>query len=197
MNQRVTLTLACLLFALAGPTSAAVYIPGAQSDWEAVSYATALAAMQHAPPTLVMSSSLRLPMLAPDAGTPAVVGAYIVTALNITGTPCFNCVNGATAGTFGTGDPLGYVNTNLTSLEVLQVYYDVSYTGSCTLAVALTQGTHTLASGAGSYSPTPGGVYDVYLKVTRGSTWHGPALMTGKIVCGTVTVINKGTVHFQ
>jgi hypothetical protein len=197
VKQHIPLVLACLSFALVGPASAAVSVPGAQGDWDAVSYATAMTAMQHAPATLVTWSSARLPAAAPDVATPPMVGSYVATVLNITGTPCFNCVNGSTSGTFGTGDPLGYVNTTLSALGVLFVYFDVSYTGSCTVSVALTQGTKTLASGSGSASFSPGGVYDSMLKVTRASTWHGTALMTGKLVCGSTTVTNTGHVHFQ
>jgi hypothetical protein len=168
-----------------------------QEEWDAVSYTTALFAMQHAPPTLVTGSGPRMNAPSWDVSTPSVVGAYVVTTLYESSTPCFNCVNGGEQGTFGSGDPLGYVNSSIGTLGLLWVWFDVSYTGSCTISVALTQGSTTLVSGSGTFSPSPGGVFDSLLKATRQSTWHGAALLVGKTVCGATTATSKGTVHFQ
>ena len=133
----------------------------------------------------------------PNVTTPAIVGSFITMVVNAGSTPCFNCVNGGEAGTFGMGDPVAFVSTSLTNLQILWVYYNVSFTGSCNVSVTMTQGTTTLVSASGGpFSPTPA-VDTTRLAVTRKSTWHGAATMTGKLVCGTLTVMNKGTVHFQ
>ena len=134
---------------------------------------------------------------APDVTTPAIVGSFITMVVNAGSTPCFNCVNGGEAGTLGMGDPVAFVGTSLTNLQILWVYYNVSFTGSCNVSVTMTQGTTTLVSAAGGpFSPTPA-IDTTRLAVTRKSTWHGAATITGKLVCGTLTVMNKGTVHFQ
>ena len=192
----------CLALGLAGLvliSSSAAYAnaPMTQDEWEALSYATALLAMQHAPPTVVSGAGHRFGSPWIDVTTPAVVGGYIVTTLKQSGTPCFNCVNSGEAGTYGTGDPLGYVNSTLSSIGVLNVYFDVSDTASCSISIALTQGTTVLASGSGHFTPTPGAVEWSFLSVTRQSTWHGAALMTGKVTCGSVISKDKGTVWFQ
>ncbi|MEO9169754.1 MAG: hypothetical protein ABI282_06855 [Candidatus Baltobacteraceae bacterium] len=190
--------LAAMLAACGGSSPNAGVNPSSDQPLQTQSYGdSAFAYAGRTPEGLLTASSPRLPGTAPDATTPKVVGGYIVTVVDVTGTPCFNCVNGKTAGTFGSGDPLGYVNTTLTKIGILQVYFDVSYTGSCAVSIAVTQGTKTLATGSGSATPSPGGVETVELHTTRQSTWHGVATMTGKVVCGTLTVVNKGTVYFQ
>jgi hypothetical protein len=131
-----------------------------------------------------------------DATTPSVVPSYIAVVLQEASTPCFNCLNGHEAGTFGAGDPLGYVNTNLTALAIMFVNYNVSDTGPCTVTVSLKQGTTTLATGTGTFTPTPAVIYS-YLRVTRQATWHGAATTTGKLVCGALTLIQNGKVYFQ
>jgi hypothetical protein len=152
---------------------------------------------QRAQPALVNTLSSWRPAVTPDRVTPSVVGSYIAMTLEVNGLPCFNCVNGFTNGTFGTGDPLGYINSTLTTLQILWVYFDVTDTNVCQLSIVMTQGTKTLASASGSFAPSPGGVFTATLKVTRKSTWHGAALMTGSIVCGSTTATNKGSVYFQ
>jgi len=131
------------------------------------------------------------------SGTPAVVGTYISTVFYVSGTPCFNCVNGNTQGTYGTGDPLGYVNTQIPRIGILFVYMSVSYSGGCTVTVSLKQGTTTLATGSGNVNLSAGGVYSSELAPTRQSTWHGLANMSGKLVCGTTTVNQSGKMYFQ
>ena len=133
------------------------------------------ATQQYSAPDAVITSSVQMPgMVGPDT-TPSVVGTYVATVLYISGTPCFDCVHGTTKGTFGEGYPLGYVNTNTSALGVLFEWFDVSYSGSCKVTITLTMAGKTLKTGSGSVSPTPGGVQNSLLSVTRGSTWHGAA----------------------
>lgn len=131
----------------------------------------------------------------PDS-TPAVVGSYIAMVLQESSTPCFNCVNGGEQGTFGSGDPIGFVTSSESALGILFVYYNISFNGSCSITIKLTQGTTTLATGSGSFSPTPAINFSL-LRVTRQSTWHGAATMTGQLVCGGLSVTNTGKVRFQ
>ena len=150
----------------------------------------------HAPPGMTSVSGPRPQAASPDVATPAMLGSYIAMVLDQPSTPCFNCVNGHEVGTFGSGDPIAYVQTQNTALKMLYVYFNVSYTHQCTITVSLTQGTTVLRSASGTFSPPPA-VGNSTVKVTRAATWHGAALMTGKLVCGTLTVINNGTVWFQ
>ena len=115
----------------------------------------------------------------------------------IAGTPCFNCVNGKTAGTFGSGYPLGYVNLNTSSLGVLFEWFDVSYGGTCDITVTLSLGGKVLKTAKGTVNPTVGSVMNTVMGVTRSSSWHGAANMLAKIVCGGTTAEEKGVVHFE
>jgi len=117
--------------------------------------------------------------------------------LNISGTPCFDCVHGSTKGTFGSGYPLSYVNLNISSLGVLLEWFDVSYTGQCTISATLTLAGKTLKTATGTANPSPGGVQNALMSVTRSSSWHGAADMTGKVVCGGTTIEEKGTTYFE
>lgn len=196
MKPGILLTPALLSLALTGVSVAsfAAVLPKTSS---AILRATAVVGTQFPVGSVETTSSVPLQGTTwPDAAPP-VVGAYVATVLNISGTPCFDCVNGHTKGTFGEGYPLGYVNTNTSALGVLLEWFDVSYKGSCTVTVTLSMAGKTLKSASGSVSPTVGGVENSEMGVTRGSAWHGAAAMTGKVVCGATTLEEKGTVYFQ
>jgi hypothetical protein len=146
---------------------------------------------------LITTSSLPVEDVSWPDTTPSVVPAYVVMELDIAGTPCFDCVNGKTKGTFGSGYPLGYVNTNTSSLGVLFEWFDVSFTSTCSISATLTLGGKVLKTASGSFKPTVGSVENTLMGVTRSSTWHGLATMVGKAVCGGTTAEAKGSVHFQ
>jgi hypothetical protein len=76
------------------------------------------------------------------------------------------------------------------------VYYNVSFHSTCAISIKLAQGSTVWASGAGTFAPTLA-VNTTLLRLTRKTTWHGSAMMTGKVACGTTTVTETGTVWFQ
>jgi hypothetical protein len=193
--RRILLTPVLASCALIGASAlaAAAVLPRAAPLFRAV----APASQQYASPDAVITTSAQVPGMAWPDTTPKVVGTYVTTVLYISWTPCFDCVNGKTKGTFGEGYPLGYVNTNTSALGVLFEWFDVSYTGSCTVTVTLTMAGKTLKTASGSVNPSPGGVENSLMSVTRGSTWHGTATMTAKSVCAGTTASAKGVVHFQ
>jgi hypothetical protein len=194
MRYPPILALAALLLASL-PTAASTQ--DTSSDWEAVSYATALEAMEHAPLGLVAGPSYQIQAPVWDVTTPKVVPSYIATTLDVARTPCFNCVHGTTKNTYGTGFPLGYVSTAIPNIRITDAYFDVSFKGMCAESIALTQGTKTLAVVSGTGTPAAGSVETFTMLTARAPTWHGAALMTGKVTCGGVSAISKGVVHFQ
>jgi hypothetical protein len=195
MHYRIALLPALLSLALAGSVapSAAAVLP------KPLAVTHAAFTPMHVEPALVTSETLPLADRGwPEpATTPSVVGSYIAAVLAITGVPCFDCVNGKTKGTFGSGYPLGYVNTNVLYMGILMEWFDVSDTGKCTLSIDLTLGTKTLKSASASFTPTKGSVENTLMNVTRSSTWHGAASMTGKVVCGATTFTQKGFFYFE
>jgi hypothetical protein len=186
---------ALLSLALAGTSGPALATVVSKSA-PAVSRVQTVEAMR-LPSSVETTSSFPVLGGASYDSTPSVVGSYIAMVLAISGTPCFDCVKGNTRGTFGSGYPLGYVNTNILYLGVLMEWFDVSDTGQCTVSVALTQGTKTLKSASGSFTPTRGSIYNSLMSVTRSSSWHGAATMTGKVACGATSFTEKNTVYFQ
>lgn len=191
MNKRISaIALAVSIAAATAGCGQSYSAPGASLDQRTVM-------AQSVDSGAITTKSVGFEGPAAPGSTPAVVGTYISTVFYVAGTPCFNCVNGSTKGTYGTGDPLGYVNTVIPKIGILFVYMSVSYTGGCTVTVTLAQGSTTLATGSGNVNISAGGVYSSELTPARQSTWHGAATMTGKLVCGATTVNQKGTVHFE
>jgi hypothetical protein len=117
--------------------------------------------------------------------------------LAISGVPCFDCVNGKTKGTFGSGYPLAYVNTNVLDMGILMEWFNVSDSAPCTVSVSLMLGGKVLKSASGSFTPVKGSVENSQMAVTRSSTWHGLATTSGKVVCGATTFTEKGEFYFQ
>ena len=140
MNLRMVVVPAFLSLALASasaPAPAAVVT----RNPAAISHVTTTFVPMHELTTVETTTSF--PLM--DGGgvpqtTPSVVGSYIAAVLAISGVPCFDCVNGKTKGTFGSGYPLGYVNTNISAMGILLEWFNVSDTAKCTVTVTLTLG---------------------------------------------------------
>ena len=195
MKLRIITIPALLSFALAGaaPGSAAI----APRNLAVVPHAATTLTVPQALTTVETQASFPLLGTAGPDATPSVVGSYIAAVLNISGVPCFDCVNGHTKGTFGSGYPLGYVNTNISAMGILLEWFDVSDTAKCTVTVTLTLAGKTLKTGSGSFTPTVGSIENSQLQVTRSSTWHGLASTTGKVVCGATSLVEKGSFYFK
>lgn len=197
MNHRIVLLPAILSLALTGAS-----VPGLADTLPrttaGVAHTSGFVPM-HAAPNVITTSSFPLPASgwAQPETTPSVVGAYIAAVLAISGVPCFDCVNGKTKGTFGSGYPLAYVNTNVLNMGILLEWFNVSDSSPCTVYVSLTLGGKVLKSASGSFTPVKGSVENSQMAVTRSSTWHGLASTSGKVVCGATSFTEKGQFYFQ
>ncbi len=96
MLPRTLLVSALLTFALACASA-----PGLATVAPHAVPAGALTAAQRPVQDVVTTSSFPLQAPAWPDTTPSVVGSYVAMVLNISGTPCFDCVNSKTKGTFG------------------------------------------------------------------------------------------------
>src|ERR1039458_2155690 len=69
--------------------------------------------------------------VAPDATKPLIINTFTIMGDNVTGTPCYSCVTGATTPNLGVLQPSGIVKAG-TQYQVNVFLVDQNYTGSCT-----------------------------------------------------------------
>jgi hypothetical protein len=95
--------------------------------------------------------------------------------------PCFDCVNGKEAGTFGIADPDNYVLSDRIWTYIIS-FTSVTFTGKCKLAWAITAGSKVIDSFSGTATVGSIGVYD-YWGFRNRPSYSGSATLTGKLSC--------------
>src|ERR1035437_643 len=75
---------------------------------------------------------------APDATKPLIINTFTIMGDNVTGTPCYSCVTGATTPNLGVLQPSGIVKAG-TQYQVNVFLVDQNYTGSCTYTFEVTR----------------------------------------------------------
>jgi hypothetical protein len=122
----------------------------------------------------------------PDApATPAIIAAWVAVDAPLAKTPCFNCVNGKTKGTFGLSQPIAYIPTTFATLQLVFYYQDISFTGTCKVTLTIKQGKTTLLTLSNNvigFNPSTVGF--VFGQAKR-PTASGAASLTGSVKCGT------------
>lgn len=147
---------------------------------------TAVAQMSAAPGTGVTGDAV-----------PAVIPAMILLAPLQTGLPCISCAPSPTPLGFslGVSVPTGYIATGATSLQLTSTFESITG-GSCTLTLAIMQGTHTLFTTGGAITLAANTIYISSAAVTRGVHWHGTAAAVLTVTCGTASVL-RTPLYFQ
>ena len=174
--------LALALFAVAIPMNAS-----ASQSWEDQSNQTADRALATAP---LVPDSFRLfylPVSARPNGLPNVITNYVAAGPAQGGVPCFSCVNGAqTSFNIGMTGPYNYVTTN-SVWQYTTTITDLSLPNpsKCTFAWAITAGTTKIDSFSIKIGITAPGTYGYGIDRNPPSpAFHGLALLTAKVTCG-------------
>ena len=122
----------------------------------------------------------------PDAKLPAILINFVANGPNQGGVPCFSCVEGAsTNDNIGMTGPSSYVLSNFTWQYALS-FTDLTYTGKCKLAWAITSGKKTIDSFSATVtlgSSAKGG-FVLYAVARSRPKYSGPARLTGRVTCG-------------
>jgi hypothetical protein len=137
--------------------------------------------------------------LEPDATTPpAIIADFVVIDATLAGTPCFNCVNGTTGGTFGLTQPVAYIATTFTSLQLVLYYQNISYMGSCKATFTIKNVSKTLLTVSKTFTKfAPNTVGFVSLGGKRPKT-SGAASLAGSLKCGSNPATTAtGSIYLQ
>lgn len=191
-----------LALALAAPASAAIVVTGAMptTPWEELSTQTALAVIDSVPAATsgVTVSHVLYPdaKVTPDAGTPGFFVNFVAAGPNQNGVPCFDCVPGDTGFNLAVPAPFNYVAPNY-YWQYNVSWTNIRYSGTCRVAIAITEGSHVLE---GAFSVVPGiagtGSFD-WAFVRAPLNYHGPAILLGKVTCGTHASEAKAKLIFE
>lgn len=136
----------------------------------------------------------------PAAPAPAMIASSIVVSPTQPGLPCFACAPSPTPLTFSIGAsvPTGYIPLTEPNIQFAMVYETLSASGSCSVVLAIMQGTKALYTASGT--PTLA-VNTIYLQpsanIARQSTWHGAATGVGTVKCGATIITASTNLYFQ
>jgi hypothetical protein len=128
---------------------------------------------------------------------PAILADFVAADSPLANTPCFNCVNGSTSGTFGLTEPLVYISGTST-IQLVLYYEDSSYKGTCELTFTIKQGSTVLSTVSTNITGfTAKTVGYVYQQITP-PTAIGATTLTGSLKCGSnPTTSASGPLYFQ
>jgi hypothetical protein len=132
---------------------------------------------------------------APDATKPLIINTFTIMGDNVTGTPCYSCVTGATTPNLGVLQPSGIVKAG-TQYQVNVFLVDQSYTGSCTYTFEVTRKSTVIYSANTTFTETAPTtiLLGTALTVPTGTTAGGAALST-TAVCGSSTTKSSSTIY--
>jgi hypothetical protein len=134
--------------------------------------------------------------VAPEAGSkPLIINTFTIMGDNVTGTPCFSCVTGATTPNLGVLQPSGIVKVG-TQYQVNAFLVDQNYTGSCTYTFEVTRQSTVIYSANATFSETaPTTVLlGTALTVPSGTT-AGSAALSTTAVCGSSTTKSSSAIY--
>jgi hypothetical protein len=187
--------IATAIAALALPVGAS-----AAQTWEDISNQTAIRALDSAPlVTGPAQAAVAHLSMQPDAGGLQFITNFVAAGPAQGGVPCFNCVQGAqTTFNIGLTGPYHYVLTGKIWQYVL-AFTDDNNTANCTLSWAITSGAKVIDSF--SYVATGlqknGGYLYGFNRNPPSPAYRGPAVLSGKVACGTKSQTVKSTLFFQ
>jgi hypothetical protein len=188
-----TFILAAASLALALPSAA-----GAAQTWEDLSEQTALRIIDSAPMATTGVSVRAFPVPVAEsqaAKATAFFANFVASGIAQSGVPCFNCVSGVPSA-LGLPDPFNYVPSN-TVMQYNVAWTNLTYKGTCTVSIAITSGKKVIDSASFNVTGINGaGGYDIGLNRPR-PTYSGPAIITGKVKCGTPSSSVKANLIFQ
>ena len=188
-----TFILAAASLALALPSAA-----GASQSWQDLSEQTAQRAIDAAPLATTGVSIRAFPMpveLSQAAKATAFFANFVAAGIAQSGLPCFNCVTGVPSA-LGIPDPYNYVPSN-TVMQYNVAWTNLTYKGTCTVSISITSGKKVIDSASFNVTGINGaGGYDIGLNRPR-PTYSGPALITGRVKCGTPSSAVTAHLMFQ
>jgi hypothetical protein len=181
--SRIALALALLAVAL--PMKAA-----AAQTWEDLSNQTADRALATAPLVSISARPLYAPVNVSPNATLSLIANYVAAGPAQGGVPCFSCVNGAqTSFNIGLTGPYNYVVLN-TVWQYTTAMTDISLPNpsQCKFAWAITSGAKKIDSFSAKIGITaPGGYAYGMNRNPPNPAFHGLALLTAKVTCGTAS----------
>ena len=139
------------------------------------------------------------PGLRPDASTPATIMNFVADGPDQAGVPCIDCVSGAATGfNIGMTGPYSYVLTN-TDWQYEISFTDISYTGKCKLAWAITSSKKTIDSFSATISlaASAKGGFVLYAVGRSPENYSGAATLTGKYTCGKESASQQAPLDFE
>jgi hypothetical protein len=133
----------------------------------------------------------------PDATKPLIINTFTILGDNITGTPCYSCVTGATTPNLGILQPSGIVKVG-TQYQINVFLVDENYTGSCTYTYELTRGSTVIYSSSTSFNETaPTAILlGSALTIPTGTT-SGSAAVSTTAVCGSSTTKSSSAIYIK
>lgn len=190
-------------FAACSSAAGSNAVPAAGYDTGAGPQKTLPAILDSAPAVtgghlIVRKLSIR-PNVRPDAGAPATLIDFVADGPNQSGVPCIDCVSGASTGdNVGMTGPYSYVLSNYYWQYEL-AFTDISYTGKCKLAWAITAGKKTIDSFSVSIDLKASGKggYVLYAVARAPEKYSGAATLTGKYTCGKESASLQAPLHFE
>jgi hypothetical protein len=133
----------------------------------------------------------------PDAKAPPMLMNFVSNGPNQGGVPCINCVLGASSGdNIGMTGPSSFVLKNA-GWQYEMSFTDISVTGKCKLAWAITSDKKTIDSFSATLNLTSAGGFVLFGVARNRPKYSGPATLTGKATCGKNSGKLNAPLYFQ
>ncbi len=136
-------------------------------------------------------------MVRPDAKAPALLMNFVADGPDQGGVPCIGCVKGAqTKYNLGMTGPQSYVTAG-SAWQYALSFTDVSVTGKCKLAWAITAGTKTIDSFSVNVNVKSAGGFVFFAVARNRPKYSGAATLTGKVTCSKNSGSAQAPLYFQ
>jgi hypothetical protein len=142
-------------------------------------------ALDSAPLVSVPARAIFKPLnLHPSKAMPPILMGFVAAGAAQGGVPCISCVNGASNGdNIGLAGPINYVYKNAT-WQYSIAYTDLTYTGNCVVAWAITAGDKKIDAFSAKLKLTQAGGLVLYGLNRNFPKYAGNATLTGRVSCG-------------
>jgi hypothetical protein len=179
--------------------AAALPLPASAGvTWEDVTTATALRALDVAPPAVPTRAVAERFAVRPATGEPAFLIGFLGAGAAQSGVPCLNCVTGVSGNdNIGLPGPSSYVPTGAVWEYSLSLT-DLTYKGGCKLAWSIAAGNTVLDSFSVEVKgASGGGGYYLYGYNRSRPNYSGSAVLMGKATCGKASQSTKASLYFE
>jgi hypothetical protein len=191
VRRPLLLSLVALLVACSGTTGSTTPIAAGVSG-DGVN-----AALDSAPEVAAGHAIVRKLSIHPNAKLPAILMNFVSNGPDQGGVPCIACVNGAQSkDNIGLTGPSSYVPTGATWQYALS-FTDLTFKGKCKLAWAITSGKKVIDSFSATLNLTSSGGFVLYALNRGRPAYSGPAVLTGKVTCGTSSQSTQAPLESQ